>query len=119
MKMKWEELSKKIDKGIKIGTEVPKTDGRARSVTKNVGSRIYMRTGVQTRAEKYTTKEMLRYAYETIQSGEPFTSAGLKSNFPREYSQGSCVFSMTGGIFVLSGIAEYVRGIGYISVNEK
>jgi hypothetical protein len=73
-----------------------------------------MRTGVQTRAEKYTTKEMIRYAYNTMDSGEPFTAAGLKSNFPREYSQGGCVFSMTGGILELLGVAKYVRGRGYI-----
>jgi hypothetical protein len=112
--MSWEEISQEIDRKIKIGIEVPKTDGRTRSVTKKVGSRIYMQTGVKTKAEKYITKEMLRYAYDTIKSGEPFTATGLKSNFPKEYSQGDCVFSMTGGILELLGVARYVRGRGYI-----
>lgn len=121
-KMKWKELSKKIDKEIKIGEEIPKIKAKqgarpTRPVTKKVGARIYMQTGAKDK--KYTTKEMVRYAYETIQSGEPFTSAGLKSNFPREYNQGTCVFSMIGGILVFLGKAEYTPKIGYTLVNEK
>ena len=116
--MNWEEISQNIEREIKIRTEVPKTDGRTRTVTKKVGSRIYMRTGVKTLAEKYTTKDMLQYAYNTMKLGEPFTAAGLKSNFPREYKQGGCVFSMTGGVLELLGVARYVRGIGYIKEEE-
>jgi len=43
----WEELSTEIDEKIKVGTDVPKTNGRTRKVTKIVENRIYMRTGVQ------------------------------------------------------------------------
>ncbi|MCD6255357.1 MAG: hypothetical protein J7J44_03680 [Deltaproteobacteria bacterium] len=110
----WEELSTEIDEKIKVGTDVPKTNGRTRKVTKIVGNRIYMRTGVQTRAEKYTTKEMIKYAFTVIKSRKAFTAADLKSKFPKEYSQGSCVFSMTGGILEFLGVAKYIRGIGYI-----
>lgn len=108
-----EELAQIIDVAIKVGTEVPKTDGRTRMVTKKVNSRIYMRTGVQTSAEKYTTKEMILFAYDKIQSGEAFTAKELARKFPREYRQGSCVFSMTGGILELLDVARYTRS-GYI-----
>lgn len=81
--MNWEEFSRKIDGEIKVDSEVPKTDGRTRKVIKIVGSRIYLRTGVKTRATKYTTKEMLQYAYGKIQSGGQFTSNDFKIRFPR------------------------------------
>ena len=114
--MTWEEISKRIDKEIKVGSKVPKANGRFRLVTKKIGTIIYIQTGIETKAEKYITKEMLQYAYDTIQSGKAFTSGGLKSSFPDEYSQGGCVFSMTGGIFELLGMAKYYRGIGYASL---
>ncbi len=112
--MTWEEISKRIDREIKVGTEVPKTDGRTRAVTKIAGKRIYLRTGVKTNAQKYTTKEILQYAYNKIQSGERLASKDLKINFPKECSQGDCVFSMTGGILELMDEAKYTDG-GYIS----
>ena len=122
--MKWKEISKRIDDEITENIKVPKTDGRTRPVTKIEGTRIYMRTGVTTSNEKYTTKEMLQYAYDMMTSGKQFTSADFKSKFPREYNQGSCVFSMTGGVLVLLGIAECIpnplgSGFAYVSINEK
>ncbi|MFH0948308.1 MAG: hypothetical protein V1833_04840 [Elusimicrobiota bacterium] len=117
--MCWNEISKRIDNEIKVGTKIPKTDGKNRTVTKKVGTRIYIRTGINTHAEKYTTKEMIQYAYDTIKSGKSFTSAVLKSKFPQEYKQGSCVFSMTGGILAVLGLAKYTRKRGYTSVNNK
>lgn len=116
--MKWEEISIKLDKKIKVGTEIPKTDGRTRPVTKITEDRIYMRTGVETEAKKSITKDMLKYACEIIISGATFNSNGLKSRFPKEYNQGGCVFSMTGGVLEILGIAEYIRGIGYVSVKS-
>lgn len=94
-------LDKEVDRMIKIGTEVPKADGGTRRVTKKVGDRIFMRTGVETNAQKYTTKNMINFAYGTISSGKSFTSDELREKFPNEYSQGGCVFSMTGGILEL------------------
>ena len=98
-----------VNREIIVGTEVPKTRGGTRTVTKiddSVG-RIQMRTGVKTKAKKYITKEMIQWAYDKIQSGEKFNAKDLAKEFPNEYSQGDCVFSMTGGILVLHGIAEY------------
>jgi hypothetical protein len=104
--MIWEDFSKKIDKEVTVGIKVPKTDEGYRPVTKIRNSRIYMRTGVITEVEKYTNKEIIQYAYEKILSGEYFTSKDLKAKFPKEFRQGSCVFSMTGGILMLLGVAE-------------
>ena len=107
--MSWEEISNKVDKEIKIGTEVPKAGGGTRKVTKKEGDKIYMRTGVKTNAQKYTTKNMIKHAYNTISSGRSFTSNDLKSNFSSEFSQGGCVFSMTGGILVFLDEARRVK----------
>lgn len=81
-------------------------------------------TGVKTKAKKFITKEMLEYAHDIITSGSEFTSADLKSQFPKEYNQGSCVFSMTGGILELVDVARCIpnpsgRGFAYISINKK
>jgi len=122
--MEWNEVSKKIDEEIKVGTKAPKTDGRTRVVTKINGEKIQMRVGVKTTAKKYTTKEMIQFAHNMINSGEYFTSTDLKAKYPREYDQGSCVFSMTGGILELVDVARCIpnpsgRGFAYISINKK
>lgn len=117
--MNWNEISEKIDKEIIVGTEVPKTGDKSRIVTRKKEDKIYMRTGVKTQTEKYITKEMLQYAYDIIKSGRFFNSGDLNKMFPKECSQGGCVFSMTGGIFVLLEGAKYIRGKGYFLVNEK
>jgi len=103
--MEWKQVLERIDREIKVGTLIPKTKGGDRKITRKEGDRIYMRTGVETEAEKYITKDMIRFAYETVNQGRCFSSILLKKNFPREYSQGSCVFSMTGGILEKLGIA--------------
>ncbi|HZX44544.1 MAG TPA: hypothetical protein VFF28_02565 [Candidatus Nanoarchaeia archaeon] len=72
-----------------------------------------MHTGIITLSEKYITKEMIQYAYNQLDSAKIFTSKGLADNFPHEYSQGACVYSMTGGILELLGIAEYKKRKGY------
>ena len=122
--MEWNEVSKKIDEKIKVGTKIPKTDGSAREVTKIKGNKIQMRVGVETEAKKYTTKEMVKFAFEIINSGEFFASDKLKSKFQQEYNQGPCVFSMTGGVLEFIGIVKCIpnpngRGFAYISINEK
>jgi len=120
----WNEISKKIDEQISVGIQVPKTNSEFRKVTRRVENRIYMRTGVKTEAEKYTTKEMIQYAYTIMSQGGEFTSEKLIARFPNEYSNGSCVFSMTGGILVLLGVARCIknpsgRGVAYVSIDEK
>ena len=116
--MDWKEISKRIDNEIAIGTEIPKTTRGSRSVTRIVGERIYMRTGVETDAEKYVTKEMIRFAYENLERG--FDSHMLKQRFPKEFSQGPCVFSMTGGILEKLGLAKCIRvGNRFVYVSTK
>ena len=120
--MEWKEISEKIDKEIKVGTKIPKTNTGTRVVTRKKEGRIYVRTGVQTTNEKYTTKDMLQYAFNTIKSEKVFTSANLKSEFPKEYNQGSCTFSMTGGILVLLDVAYCIQNPGgqrYAYVSKK
>ena len=116
--MDWNEISKRIDNKITIGTEIPKTTGGSRPITRIVGERIYIRTGVETEAEKYITKEMIRFAYENLEKG--FDSRMLKQRFPREFSQGPCVFSMTGGILEKLGLAKCIRrGNRFVYVSKK
>jgi len=116
--MNWDEISKRIDNEITVGTKIPKTIGGSRPVTRIVGDRIYMRTGVETNAEKYITKEMIRFAYENLDRG--FDSRMLRQRFPREFSQGSCVFSMTGGVLERLGLAKRVRmGNRYVYTSIK
>lgn len=114
--MEWEEILEELEKRVKVGTEVPKTDGNTRVVTKILANRIYMRTGVKTQAHKYITEELIKYAYNIIVSGGTFDSKGLRKAFPNEYNQGGCVFSMTGGVLEILGIAKYIERIGYISI---
>ena len=120
--MKWEDINKKINEDMKVGIQVPKTDGSYRLVTKIEGNKIQLRTGQITNAKKYVTKEMIKFAYDIIIPGDTFTSEKLKMNFPREYNQGSCVFSMTGGILELLGIAICIpnpSGRGYAYILKK
>jgi hypothetical protein len=117
--MSWHEILQRIDREIRVGTEVPKTKGGTRPVTKKMNSRIYLRTGIKTQAEKFTTIKMLRYAYNTIRINNVFKAKNLKSKFKDECKQGTCVFSMTGGILVVLKLARYdCHKKGYISVKK-
>ena len=105
----WERIYDRINNEIKVGTKIPKTDGGTRKVTRKINNRIYVRTGVKTKAEKYTTMDMIKFAYDEISMGGSFNSSELKKNYKKEYNQGGCVFSMTGGILVLLDEATCIR----------
>ncbi len=112
-------IDEKVDDKIKAGTEIPKAGIGTRPVTKIVGDRIYARVGVKTKAEKYTTKQMIKFAYNELSSFDGFNSDKLRGEFPREFSQGGCVFSMTGGILVLLGEASCIKdGNRYIYIKK-
>ena len=118
--MEWKEISKRIEKEIHVGTKIPKTDGTSREITNIDKDKIQMKVGISTPAKKYTTKQMIAFAFETINSNKMFTSRALKARFPKEYKQGPCIFSMTGGILEYLDIARCVpnpkgRGYAYIS----
>ncbi|MFX1295482.1 MAG: hypothetical protein ACFFD2_11620 [Promethearchaeota archaeon] len=115
--MSWKEILSRIKKEIRVKTKIPHTRGGFRPVTKIEGSLIYMRTGVN--SIKYTTIEMVRFAFEKIQLKQYFKSSDLKSNFPQKYSQGDCVFSMTGGILQILGLAKYIQRRGYVALDKK
>jgi len=87
----WKEIVREIDITIRPGIEISKTDGGLRPVTRIVNDKIYVRTGVKTNAEKYTTKDMIRFAYQTMVSDEYFDYNILKNEFPKECKQGACV----------------------------
>ena len=113
--MKHEDILRRMKDGIVVGVEIPKTRGGSRPVTRIIDDRIYMRTGVETKAEKYVTSEMILFAYESINTG--FNSDMLANQFPQEFSQETCVFSMTGGIIVTLGLVRcFRRGNRYIYV---
>jgi len=111
--MTWQDVERKIRREISIGEKIPKARGGARPVTRIFGNRIYMDVGKSDVHEKFTTFDMLKLAYETIESGKTFRSSDFSKRFPKEYKTGPCVFSMTGGILVKLNIAEY-DGNGYV-----
>jgi hypothetical protein len=82
-------------------------DGR-RLIISNRGNEIFVRTGVETDAEKIVTYEMIKFAYERITSGRGFDSGYYKSRYPKEYRDGPCRYSIVGGILVEMGEAERI-----------
>jgi len=102
----WEEIGREIDAKIRGGVKVPKTDEGFRPVTRIVNDRIYARTGVKTEQDKYTTKDMLRFAYQSLVSEGQFDYNVLERQFPQECKQGTCVYSITGGILEKLGLAK-------------
>lgn len=67
-----------------------------------------MRTGVRTNNTKSITYEMIKYAFEKIISGGDFDSLYFQKRYLKEYQNGPCHFSMTGGILVEMGVAERI-----------
>lgn len=104
---------------LDVGDKIPKTDGGTRPVTKIKRNRIYMRVGVKTDAEKYITRNMLFFALEKIFSGESFDSNSLSKEFPKIFDQGSCVFSMTGGLLQFFSLAKKrKKGNGFVYLEK-
>lgn len=94
-----------IFRELEVDDKIPTTEDDHRKVVKIGEERITMQVGVETGAKKYTDREMLRYAINCIKDGDEFDSSKLESKFPKKYSQGSCVFSMTGGLLVFFNLA--------------
>lgn len=94
---------------IREGDLIPHTKDGTRPVRRLdcQSGRIYIQTGDS--SVKYTTFQMLEWAYGVIQSGAWFDSESLKRHFPKETSQGACVFSMTGGVLEFLKHARCVR----------
>ena len=105
--MTYEDISRRMEEVMVVGAEIPKTYGGSRPITRIFDNRIYMRTGVKTQHEKYVTWDMILFAYEHLPTG--FDSEMLANQFPQEFSQGTCVFSMTGGLLVALGLARCIR----------
>jgi hypothetical protein len=94
---------------ICAGVLIPHTKGGKRLVTRCDwrSGRIYMKTGKS--SVKYNTVKMLHWAYNLIKSGRRLDSTSLKRQFPKEASQGTCVFSMTGGVLEFLGLATRLQ----------
>ncbi|MFP4051699.1 MAG: hypothetical protein ACLFVB_08180 [Thermoplasmata archaeon] len=100
-----DEMIEEMFNQLNVGDKIPKTDGGTRPVTRISKENIYMKVGVQSDAEKYIDKEMIAFALGKINEDDGFRSSDLESEFPTKFSQGSCVFSMTGGLLKYFGIA--------------
>jgi hypothetical protein len=106
-------ITKKDLQGIKC---IPKADSGFRKVSrltdKDGTFRLYAWTG-KTRAgkliDKYTTLEMVNWMNEQIQKRKGVDFKSLNGEFPQSCSQGSCVFTITGGILVCLGYAKYKK----------
>ncbi|PLS79572.1 MAG: hypothetical protein CYG59_12530 [Chloroflexi bacterium] len=108
--MNWQELEKRIESDIIPGrTRILKANGKERRlVTFNTGRKIGMRTGVNTYQTKAITYEMVRDAFNTIEVRGRFDATDFRRSFDKEYRDGPCRFSMTGGILVELGVADLV-----------
>lgn len=112
--MNWSEAEKKIQARVIAGsTSVLKCDGvERRPVTSNNGKKIGMRTGAMTQNTKAITYEMLRYAFEVLQTKGKYDCRDFGSRFGVEYRAAPCRYSMTGGVLVEIGVATLVLGEG-------
>lgn len=105
-----QELKQRILKEIQPGkTRILKTDGGRRPVTANDGERVTMRVGVKTNATKTTTIDMVKFAYDTTRNRGRFDSSDFNTRFPRQYSSGPCIYSMTGGLLVELDLATLMK----------
>lgn len=94
---------------ICAGVLIPHTRGGHRPVTRCDwrSGRIYMKTGQS--SQKYVTVQMLGWAYHWIKSKKPLDSTSLQKQFPKEFTQGTFVFSMTGGVLEFLGHARRIH----------
>lgn len=106
--MNWTDVENLVRLKIRPGkTKILKSAGNDRRlVTAHKGSQITMRTGQKTAAEKSVTYEMIRFAFETLIEKQRFDSIDYRSKYQAEYNNGSCKYSMTGGVLVEVGVAE-------------
>lgn len=112
--MKWSEAESRIRVQIVAGrTDILKCDCvRRRPVTSHTAQAIGMRTGATTKQTKWITYDMLRHAFEVLQTKGRFDSADFRLKFDDQYRAAPCRYSMTAGILVEIGAATLSRGIG-------
>lgn len=108
--MNWQQLEQRIrSEMVPDRTRILKSSGdERRLVTSNSGREIKMRTGVETDSEKFISYEMLRHAFETLSRKGTFDSHAFRDKFEREYNNGQCRYSMTGGVLVELGVASRI-----------
>lgn len=108
--MTWQQLENRIRSEIQPNHKgILKCRGdERRPVVSNDGKEITMRTGVKTNSSKSITYEMIKFAFEKIESGEDFDSSYYQKHYPNEYINGPCRYSMVGGILVEMEEAERI-----------
>ena len=96
---------------IREGMPIPHTRAGTRPIVRVdwESGIIRMKTGRKQSQTKYTTVLMVKWMYDLIQSGQPVYREALENKFPEESKQGTCVFSMTGGILEFLGHARCVK----------
>ena len=108
--MNWQQLEQRIRNEIVPNhTRILKSSGNERRlVTSNNGREIRMITGVETASKKPISYDMLRYAFKMLSEKGTFDSHDFRDKFEREYNNGQCCYSMTGGILVELDVAQRV-----------
>jgi hypothetical protein len=108
--MTWQQLEKRILSEIQPSHRgILKCRGNERRpIVSNGGNEIVIRTGVKTNNVKPITYEMIKFAYEKIDSGEDFDSTYYQKRYPKEYHDGPCRYSIIGGILFEMGEAERI-----------
>ncbi len=72
-----------------------------RKIVSNDGQIIRMWTGKNnTKPIKPITYQMIKYAFDRLRGGCIFNSPYFRLSYEREYRNGSCRYSMVGGILV-------------------
>jgi len=109
--MDWSEAERRIRRQIVPASAVLKCDGiERRKIVSNGTDRITIRTGVSTSQTKTISYEMLKHAFDVLETTGRFDSAAFRRKFQREYAAAPCRYSMTGGVLVEVGVAEIEPG---------
>lgn len=110
--MTWPEAERLIrEKVIPGHAAILKCEGsERRPVTANEAGEIRIDCGRAARQIKTITYSMIRHAFEELQLRGGFDSPAFRKKFLKEYKEGTCRYSMTGGVLVEVGLATRVPG---------
>ncbi len=98
-----------IRQRVAVGSGILKCHGAARRVvTAHNPDAISMRTGATTKQTKAISYDMLRCAFEVLESRGRFDSGDFGAAFGPEQRAAPCRYSMTGGVLVEAGLADRV-----------
>ncbi len=106
--MNWTEVEINIRRKIKPGSQgILKCLGNVRRpIISNDGNIIRIKTGIKSNRTKTISYEMIQFAFNRIIENEKFDSQYFRSRFSKEYKNGSCIYSIVGGVLVEMGVAQ-------------